>query len=143
MTLEELIRSDELALSLAQAGSDDACAKRVSEIAPKVHAEMRLTEIGLYKLLGPQLAESTLQKLESVAEQNRIVKRALSWLVPANGGLDFGDESTLAMLSQLHEDGVFTDDEYVAITSLSLVPQTISSIDITNLGLYQPQAVKR
>jgi hypothetical protein len=126
MNLLDLIDSDPEALAMATAGNDAGCASRLCEIAPKRRVSTMLTERGLYEAIGPQAAESVLQKLEAVSQQNAIVRRALSWLSPANGGLDFGSATTLGMLAQL-----LGHDEYAAIDALSLVNADISANEVS------------
>lgn len=129
--LLDLIDSDQLATEMATAGNDSGCALRLREIAPKQRVQLLLTERGLYEYLGPQVAETILQKLEAVGEQNPIVRRALKWLEPANGGLDFGSMTTLVMVDQLTQSGVFKVEEQTKINDLSLVNDDISASEVS------------
>lgn len=132
--LKALIESDELATQLAASGNDAACAARCSVIAPKVYKETILTERGLYVALGAEVAETILQKLAGFAAANQtqspIIARVLDWLKPNNGGVDFGDAQTLGLVGLLTQGGLFTAEEYAALSAIALVPQTITEAQI-------------
>jgi len=132
--LKSLIESDAEATALANAGNDEACAIRCGVIAPMVRVSTTLTERGLYKELGPVMAETVLQKLEgyAAAEQaySALVKRFLKWLEPNNDGVDFGLKSTLDMAGALTQGGLLSTEEYASINSLSLAPQKFTAAQI-------------
>lgn len=132
--LKALIQSDAQALALAQAGNDEACAARCSEIAPLVRVVTMLTERGLYDRLGASVAETILQKLDAFSEtadpMAPIVRRVLRWLEPTNGGTDFGAVELLYMVDQLETKSVLTAQEVDAIDALSLVPQTVTAAEV-------------
>lgn len=141
--LRELIGSDPEALRLALAGSDDACAARVNEIAPKV-----LTgQLWSYRGLSAVLPLDVMARL--IASVNQFIDsgNALSPLVDEMrhylraDGLDLSNASTQFMLQSWAASPLplTPDDVYAIIDAVSVRPQ-ISSIEITNLGLYQPQA---
>lgn len=132
--LRALIESDAEATAFANAGNDEACAIRCGVIAPMVRVSTTLTERGLYKELGPVMAETVLQKLEgyAAAEQaySALVKRFLKWLEPNNDGVDFGLQSTLDMAGALTQGGLLSTEEFAAINLLSLAPQTFTAAQI-------------
>jgi hypothetical protein len=125
--LLSIIESDDTALQLATVGNDSACAVRCSDILPKVRVESVLTERGLYDAIGPEIAETVLQKLEVVAQQNPVVKRALTWLSPVNGGLDFGSLAVVGLLTQLRSAEVFTHQEFDALNAISMKNDIITT----------------
>lgn len=132
--LKNLIKSDAQALQFAQAGNDEACAARCSEIAPQTRATTMLTERGLYDRLGALVAETILQKLDAFAktadQMAPMVRRVLVWLQPVNGGADVGAAELLVMVGALKLKGVLTVDEAMAIDALSLVPQTVTAAEV-------------
>jgi hypothetical protein len=132
--LKALIESDTQAIALAEAGDFFACAARCMVIAEKVRSEKILTERGLLDELGQVMGETILQNLKAVAISQHplasTLSRFLTWLVPANGGADFGSPKLLALAAQLHEAQVLDQPEYEALASLGLVPPTITAYDV-------------
>jgi hypothetical protein len=134
--LKALIDSDEHATQLASVGDDANCAVRCMEIADLVNMNIeQLTDRGLYKSLGPLVAETILQKLEGYAvagqTHSTIIKRFLKWLEPNNGGVDFGDPGVLTLIDGLTVGGLFTTEENTALKSLSLRQPIINADDVT------------
>lgn len=82
-----LIDSERIATNTASAGNDSDCAIRLQEIAPKRRVQLLLAERGLYTSRRSDFA-----KLEAVLERNPILRRALKWLEPTNGGLGIVDQ---------------------------------------------------
>jgi hypothetical protein len=139
--LKTLINGDPAALAAFIEKDDSACAARCSAIALKVHKETTYVERTLYKALGPMVAEPLLQKVEAYAagatipftQENAlrfIVKRAIKWLQPSEGGWEFGSTNSLTMVGALLQAQVITQPEYDAIMNLSLVPQIITALDV-------------
>ena len=87
------------------------------------YRETMITERQLYARLGPAEAEAILQALEVVAASESpaapVVKRALKWLAPAEGGLDLGMAATRAMVVQLQQAGALTKTQADAVLALA------------------------
>jgi hypothetical protein len=109
MTIEELkklIEFDPEARKLAESGAADLCAARCRAIAPKETRETLLTELSILRLSAdPIAAETILQTMEAIAEQNPLLKRALKWMQPGAPGLDFGNPVVRSMLTMPVEQG--------------------------------------
>jgi hypothetical protein len=135
--LYALIDGDPDAKAMAQAGNDSGCASRCMSIASPEHVPTVLTKRGFYKAATPAVAASIIAKLENYAAQNQtyslIVGEFLEWLVPANGGADFGDPDVLNLAGALAQGGVITSNEYTVITMLSLKPPTITGSDVSRV----------
>ena len=69
--------------------------------------------------LGPTLADSILSKLEAAATADSVVKRAISLLAPAEGGLDMAHPNTRAALQGLLAQSVLSQSDYDALLGLS------------------------
>lgn len=139
--LRDLIHSDTLATELADRGDDQGCADRLVEIAPAIRVQTILTERGMYDRLGPTVAETVLQAFEAYQgafKEN--VRRALNWLRPAEGGVDFGDPSFVALLELLKSDGVvITQAQLDAMLSVSLRQPEITADQISEAwSIYRP-----
>ena len=141
--LKELIGSDPEALRLALAGSDDACAARVNEIAPKVLTGQLWSYRGLSALLPldvmARLIATVNLFIDSKNDLSPLVDEMRHYL--RADGLDLSNASTRFMLQSWADSPLPLTSADVAalIEAVSVRPQ-ISSIEITNLGLYQPQA---
>lgn len=81
--------------------------------------ELLVNERGLYAQLGPAMAESILQTLEAVGQADPVVKRALKWLEPAQGGLDMGSPHVRGMVAQLQALEILTAEQATALLSLA------------------------
>lgn len=139
--LRQLIHSDPVALERAGIGDDAGCASRCVEIADPVRVETILTERGLYQRLGPVVAESVLQKFEAYQGAYLAqVRRVIHWMRPSEGGFDFGDDSFVALLALLIQDGIgITEPERQALLGLSLQPAYISAGQVSDAwSLYRP-----
>lgn len=79
----------------------------------------------------PTAAEAFLQKLITVGESNNVVKRAVSWLKPAEGGLDINDVNVLGIIDHLAAINAITSIERDKFYSFG--DQTVKLID--SLGL--------
>ena len=132
--LKALIQSDPQALSLAQAGAADLCAKRCMEIAPKVVIEKRLGDINIIGLYAdPSVGEAVCQQIEMVAESNPVVKRAWKWSSPGSPGIDVGDAKVRAMLTlPIASGGVGLSPQQAApILSAAETSPSISGADVS------------
>lgn len=87
------------------------------------YRETMITERQLYARLGPAEAEAILQALEQVAASAHpaalVVKRALKWLEPSQGGLDLGMAATRGMVVQLQQGGALTETQAEALLGLA------------------------
>lgn len=87
------------------------------------YRETMINERQLYARLGPAEAEAILQALETVAASEHpaalVVKRALKWLAPAEGGLDLGMAATRGMVTQLQQGGALTAVQGEALLTLA------------------------
>lgn len=140
MNLQQLIQSDVLASQYFVEAKDNECAERCNEIVQASHQSTeQLTERGLYKNLGPLVAETILQKLNAYAnagaEYSLVIKRFLTWMEPRNGGVDFGDPALLNLCDGLTSGGILTADENAAIKSLSLKKPKYTALQIERLRL--------
>ena len=111
--LRNLILNNPTAKAYADAGNDYGCFKEIMGDLPKEPVlESFFTELSILSAFeNPMDAETCLQKLETVAESNPILKRVLKWIAPGAKGLDFGNPSVRSQLDALHQAGVLTDLE--------------------------------
>lgn len=138
--LKALIDSDAEATSLFAAKQDAECAARCVTISTATHQPTeQLSDRGMYKLLGPTVAETILQKLKTYSglgqEYSLVVARFLTWLEPNNQGVDFGDPALLQLCDGLTLGGLLTNDENQAIKSISLKKPTITAADIEKIRI--------
>jgi len=137
-----LVQSDPECLALATAGSDDAAAKRASEIAPKALTGKLWSYRGLSAVLPldtmDRLISSVDAHIESGAAFASVVREMREYL--RKDGVEIGHVGTLTMLAMWGGQSAFpltSSDVQLIILAASERP-TISSIDITNLGLFNP-----
>lgn len=72
----------------------------------------KITELGIYNTFGdPMAAETFLQKMEAIAEQNPVVKRMFRWIGPGSDGLDVGNPMVRAALDSLVGTAGITQEE--------------------------------
>jgi hypothetical protein len=99
-----------------------------------------LTERGVVAAFAdPTDGEAVLQSLESVADVNPLVKRALDWLTPANGGVDFGEAATRGMLDALQVAGVLTSTQVLTLKATAEQRETVTHYDIASALGRMPQ----
>lgn len=72
----------------------------------------------MYAEIGPAETETIIAKLTSAAPENAVIARILSWLAPAEGGIDMGHTATRGYITQLHTAGLFTETERDALLAL-------------------------
>jgi hypothetical protein len=140
--LHDLINANAEAKALADAGNDRACAAVISAALPPTIGEYMLTERGVFKAFAnPADAETVMQTLEAVAAANPadvpigpVVKRALKWMQPNNGGVDVGNAALRQVL-----DGILQPSHAATIKALAEVPQTVSTDQVSAAWLrYRP-----
>lgn len=105
--LKSLIASDPIARAAVEAGDDETAAARCRSIAPPVLASCRVADINIVGMFdNPADGEAVCQQIETVAQANPIVKRALKWIVETSSpGLDLGDPKIRQLLTLPIADG--------------------------------------
>jgi hypothetical protein len=140
--LLSLIQSDKQAMKLARSGADDMCAARVREIAPKELTNQSWS----YRSLSAVLDLQTMARLIATVDAFIAAGDPLSPLVNEirnylrADGIDLSNANTRYMLGAWADNEqlpLSTSDLAAIIEAVSVAPQ-INSIDITNLGLYEP-----
>jgi hypothetical protein len=147
MTPEELlalVQSDATALQLATSGSDDACAARVNEIIPAVLSSQLWSYRGLSSVVSLDVLENLINSVDghitSGGQYAGVVREMREYL--RKDGLDISHPGTQAMLASWAASPLpLTADDVAAINAAVSIKPTISSVEITNLGLYQPQII--
>jgi hypothetical protein len=142
MTTEQLltlIRSDAQALALATAGSDDAAAKRASEIAPKQLTGRLWSYRGLSAVVSLDTLENLINSVDghiaSGGQYSGVVREMREYL--RQDGLDISHPNTLAMLQSWAESPLpLTADDVAEIIDAASERPTVSSQEITSLGLF-------
>jgi len=136
-----LVQSDPECLALATAGSDDAAAKRCSEIAPKQLTGKLWSYRGLSAVVSPYVVSRLIRTVDLFIESDHelapLVKEMREFL--RADGIDISNPTTLTMLNEWAESPLplSVQDLTAIIDAASERPQ-ISSIEITNLGLFNP-----
>ena len=144
MTSEQLlalIRSDAQALALATAGSDDAAAKRASEIAPKALTGKLWSYRGLSAVVSPYVVSRLIRTVDLFVDSDHelapLVKETREFL--RSDGIDISNPTTQAMLNEWAESPLpLSVQDLAAFIDAAIERPTISPIDITNLGLFKP-----
>ena len=140
--LRALIENDAEALSLAQSGAADQCAKRCMAIAPKVAIETRVGDINIVGLFAnPADGEAVCQQIEAVAATNPIVKRAWRWAAPGAPGIDIGNATVRQMLVATIEQGGcgLTPEQMAPIIAASSVAPVITGADVSTAFPFEAE----
>lgn len=102
-TLRNLTQSDLVSQELAHRADDNALAKRLSEIAPPVYRECRLSRLGLLSLYAnPQDGLAVLQAIDAAKVGNPLIAEVARFMEPGVDALmlpDFGLPSIRAALT--------------------------------------------
>jgi hypothetical protein len=146
MTSEQLlalVQSDAECLALAIAGSDDAAARRASEIAPKALTGKLWSYRGLSSVVSLDTLENLINSVDghiaSGGQYSGVVREMREYL--RQDGLDISHPNTLAMLGSWAESPLpLTAGDVAAIIDAASGRPQISSIEITDLGLFNPGA---
>ncbi|MEM4359825.1 MAG: hypothetical protein QXT45_04795 [Candidatus Bilamarchaeaceae archaeon] len=86
--LRDLIDADPIAQELAEVGDDVRLAQRLTEIAPPVYKECRLSRLGLLSLYSnPMDGMTVLGIIDAVKQQNPLVAEIARYMEP---GVDAG-----------------------------------------------------
>jgi hypothetical protein len=142
MNAEELlalVQSDPECLALATAGSDDAAAKRCSEIAPKQLTGKLWSYRGLSAVVSLDTLENLINSVDghiaSGGQYSGVVREMREYL--RQDGLDISHPNTLAMLQSWAESPLpLTADDVAEIIDAASERPTVSSQEITSLGLF-------
>ena len=131
MTIDELkllIDNDTQAKDYADAGDYISCAERCMEIANgEIRTPTMVTSRGIVAAFSdPTEGETVMQIFEQAAIQNPVLKRALTWLEPANGGVDIGAPATRALLDSLATLNIITSAQTEILKALAVFPPEIS-----------------
>jgi len=136
-----LVQSDAECLALAIAGSDDAAARRASEIAPKALTGKLWSYRGLSSAVSPYVVSRLIRTVDLFIESDHelapLVKEMREFL--RADGIDISNPTTLTMLNEWAESPLpLSVQDLTAIIDAASERPTISSIEITNLGLFNP-----
>jgi len=136
-----LVQSDAECLALAIAGSDDAAARRASEIAPKALTGKLWSYRGLSSVVSLDTLENLINSVDghiaSGGQYSGVVREMREYL--RQDGLDISDPKTLGMLQAWAASPLpLTAGDVTAIIDAASERPQISSIEITNLGLFNP-----
>lgn len=86
----------------------------------------------MYADIGPETTETIVAKLTAAAATNPVIARVLSWMAPAEGGIDMGNSVTRAQVVGLCTAGLFTTAERDAL--LGMGEEIISIADSIGVG---------
>jgi len=96
------------------------------------YTEYRLGELSLNALFGPMAAESILEGLELVGQQNNALLRLTKHMGVGGTGVDIGNEYATALLDQLQALNIFTQEQRSAIDNKRTKRVTINYSDAWN-----------
>ena len=140
MTLAELINSDAQALALARSGADDACARRVNEIAPKVLTSAVYSYAGLADKVAIDVLDRVIRSvdlhIESGAPFASVVREMREKL--RSDGIDLANRNSVGMLQSWAANEAFplTEQDVATIVDAIGTRPTYSGVDVANLGLF-------
>ena len=131
--LKTLIESDATASALLAAGNDNDCAARLVVIAPLVQQLVANVDIKRQAILSGYWAGITIAT--EAANTNAAVRGlAISvgaWVNDTTATTDFALPQVQAMLDGLVASTLITADQRAELTALSMVPQVITSNDVS------------
>jgi hypothetical protein len=142
--LHDLIASNPDAKAKADAGDDSGAAQRAAQLAPPLLQQHWVTERGVFAAFtDPVEGEIVLQTLEAVANSESpmapMLKRAIKWLEPSNGGVDLGHLGVRAMLDALVAASVLTAEQVSTLKALAELPQVITAEAVSHAwSRYRP-----
>jgi hypothetical protein len=130
--LRTAIFADPAARALADAGNDAGCAARMAAVLPPAAVSRLIDETSFFRAFAdPTEAETVLQTLEAIGDQNPVVKRFLKFLGPGSYGLDMGNPMLRAMLDSMVGTTPLTADQVAAVKALAEVPAVVSADDVS------------
>jgi hypothetical protein len=138
------IEADPTVKALADAGNDAGCAARLAAVLPPAVRSTYVNERAIFAAFpNPADAEAFMQGLEAVAAGqpnatppvpgNPIVKRALDWLAPNNGGVDVGNPAVRVMLDRMAAGGAITTAAAATVKALAQSPASVSAADVSRV----------
>lgn len=133
-TIRQRILASQTLREAIERGNDQLVADALTESAPRVATDELYTDRALFAALGPILADSILTKLEAFAATGNsgasVVKRALTWLAPANGGLNFQDATVQQFIAGIGVAGILTAEEVAALAGVGTVAGVVTIADV-------------
>lgn len=128
--LHDIINANATAKAYANAGNDAGAWAAIQEDMPTKVVDKFYTALGIFTAFpSAEAAETCLQKLEAIAEQNPVVKRIVQWLQPGTSGVNFGDVKLRTALDAMV--GVLTQEEVDALKSLAEIKETVTVDQVT------------
>jgi hypothetical protein len=128
------IQADSQASALAAAGNDAGCAARIAATAAPVLVSTYVNERGVFAAFAdPADAEHVMEALEALAPTNPVIKRALDWMQPNNGGIDLSFASVRTMLDQMAAGGAITTAQAGTLKALAQQPVNITAADVSRV----------
>lgn len=134
---------------LIEAGDDEQAAVVLSQVLPKQPTGELYTERSMFAELGPAMAESILATLGAWSASNEsdaadIIERALSWLQPESGGIDFQHQEVQAMLTGLQVAGVLSVQQLSALQQLGLRPVAVTHHQVAEaVAIWRPNGLSQ
>lgn len=131
--LAAAILADPTAKALVDAGNDSGAATRMGAILPPTTVSKLVDERALYAAFAnPADALQVMTALATVASgslpNSPIVARVLTWMSPAQGGVDISNSAVLATLAQLVTAGLITSAQSSTIQALAMT-MTVIPVD--------------
>lgn len=132
-TLHDEIYANATAKALADSGDDAGAAAVIGPTLPKlVVSPTFVTERAVIAAFtNPADGEAVLTAVEAAAQSNPLVARALKWLQPANGGIDFGNPAARRMFDSFAASGVLTAAQVATLKGLAEVPPPVTYVDVS------------
>lgn len=132
-SLREIINNNLTAKNLADNGNDAGCALAIQADLPfEIFTGHFTGELGILALFDDAASgETCLQKIESIAEINPIVKRVLKWIAPNAPGVDFGDSRIREMVEYFYVAELITEFERNTLLRAGEKQVSISANDIS------------
>jgi len=138
--LKNEIINDPLGIGYSQMTDQEVADSLNAKIRSKIVNRMVNERSVLAEFSTPLAAETFLQKLEAIATQNPIIKRAIRWMTPDQDGIDVGHPSTIDMINELVTAYVLTQNE--ADEFLNMAKQLCSRSEELGLGVVGDGHVK-
>lgn len=134
--LHDAIAANPAAKALADAGDDAGCARLMADALPPTLVPCYLNERGIFAtFVDPADAEAVMQGLEAAAGSESplapILKRAIVWLRPTNGGIDMGNPSTRVVLDALQAAGALTPEAVATLKATAETPAIVTADQVS------------
>jgi|688.fasta_scaffold15194_4 hypothetical protein len=135
--LKITIENDDIAYTLMLDGDDAACAKRCSEIMPKVPKELKLSELGILALYqhNPVMGVTVVHKIKQAQQTSLFAAIIVPFMAPGNSVDTLPDFSLELvreyLITPVQDSGVgLTEEEARPIFEAGVTPQIITQADI-------------